>query len=166
MALLAALTPEASATKPPSPPRVGSWKIILAIDSPHGQTITNKVIGGFKVTRHQTISGFHLTFTEEGGTVGCAGGSVEDPKSGSISISASTPPSIKRFGRKWLVADSTGSLGGGSLQPEEVIVLTPNRDRSLNSLLTMNLVTQKGPRLGYLEWNEEQCGISFEVAPG
>jgi hypothetical protein len=164
--LLGAAAPGASASKPPAPPRVGPWKIILAINSPHGQTVTTKVIGGFKVTRRQKISDFHLAFTEEGETSGCAGGSLEAPKSSSITISTRTPVLVKRFGRTWGVANSTGTLGGGSLQPEEVVVLTASGDRSPNSRLSMVLVPNKGRRSGYVNWNEDECGVAFVVAPG
>jgi hypothetical protein len=164
--LLAVAVPGASAAKPPAPPHAGPWKIMLAINTPHGQTVTNKVIGGFKVTRHQKISGFHLTFTEGGETTGCAGGSPEGPKSGTISIPSSPPLPINKLGRTWQVATSTGSLGGDSVQPEEVVVLTAFGSRSPNSRLSMTLVTHKGPRSGYVSWNQQQCGIAFVVAPG
>jgi hypothetical protein len=154
----------ALAAKPPAPPKPGAWKIILAENTTHGPIITTKVIGGFRVSHHKTITGFHLTFTEEGESSGCAGGSLEAPKAGTLSL-LSSPPIIKA-GATWQVAASTGSFGGNGLQPAEVVVLTPYRTRSPNSRLSITLVTRKGPHYGDIEWGENTCNIAFVVQPG
>jgi hypothetical protein len=122
------------------------------------------VIGGFTVSHHKTINGFHLTFTEEGESAFCAGGEREG-KSGTISIRGKRAIPIIRSGATWQVAASTGSIGGGSLQPEEVAVIAPN-GRSSNGLLSMTLVTRKGLRYGAIEWASDTCNVAFVVQPG
>jgi hypothetical protein len=124
------------------------------------------VIGGFKVSHHEKITGFHLSFSEEGETTECAGGSPEALKSASISIPSAEPVPIIKAGRTWQVAASTGSFGGGSLQPEEVDVVTPFNTNSRNSKLSITLVTSKGLRSGAVQWNEDHCNVAFVVAPG
>jgi hypothetical protein len=161
----------AFAAKPPAPPRPGPWKIILALNTVHGVEITKQVIGGFKVSHHRTVTGFHLKFSEGGESTGCAGGSGsgeggsgEEPKSTTVSVSESVP--IIKIGSSWQVAAKTGSIGGGSVQAEEVIVKTGLGLTSRNSELTMSLVTRKGPHLGDVEWSARQCNIAFVVQPG
>jgi hypothetical protein len=164
--LLAVVAPGASAAKPPAPPRVGPWKIILATNTPRGPIVTNKVIGGFKISRHRTITGFHLNFTEEGESTECARGSLEAPKSGSISIPSTQPVPIIKAGRTWQVAANTGSIGGGSLQPEVVNVTAPSGVNSPGSQLSITLVSSKGPRYGRVSWAQDHCSVAFVVQPG
>jgi hypothetical protein len=156
----------AFAAKPPASPKPGAWKIILAQNTPHGPIVTKKVIGGFRVSRHRTITGFHLTFTEEGESAECAGGSPESPKSGTLSIPSTPAIPIVKAGMTWQVAAGTGALGGGTLQPAEVVVLTPRGTRSPNSRLSITLVTRKGLHSGGVEWNEQHCNVAFVVQPG
>jgi hypothetical protein len=171
LALAAAGATGAFAAKPPAPPRPGTWKIILALNTPHGAEVTKQVIGGFKVSHHRTVTGFHLKFSEGGESTGCAGGSGsgeggsgEEVKSTTVSVSEALP--IIKVGSSWEVAAKTGSIGGGLVQADEVIVKTGRGLTSRNSELMMTLITRKGPRAGNVEWAARTCNVAFVVQPG
>lgn len=81
------------------------------------------VIGSFRVTRLETIAGFHLRFTEEGESSFCAGGEEGEEgeeKSGTIKFAPGASAPIIHANGEWLVATDTRSIGGGSLQGAEV----------------------------------------------
>jgi hypothetical protein len=132
------------------------------------------VVGAFSVTRHMTIAGFHLRFTEEGEAAqGCTGGTgVEGldfaeggkPKSGTIKFAPGASVPIIHAGGAWDVAVDTGTLGGGSLQPAEVSLLSPNG--SFPGQIAVTLAIRKGARSGYIGWSDDECAVAFVVKPG
>jgi hypothetical protein len=154
-----------------APPRPGPWKILAAHNTARGVlVVTGQAIGKFTVTRHRTVTGFRLTFAEEGENGGCAGGSIESPRSGSISIPGrDVMPIVHVKGRgvdAWEVVASAGSLGGNLLQPLEVQVIQPNGAVSNNSMVELTLATNKGLRSGDVQWAKDSCGVAFVVKPG
>jgi hypothetical protein len=157
----------AGAAKSLKAPRPGSWKIIAAANTPHGLEVKGGVIGSFRVTKHSTVVGFHLDFTEEGESVECAGGRGEEDsprKSGAVKFAPGASAPIIHAGGAWVVAVDTGTIGGGSLQGAEVNLISPNG--SFHGLIDATLVTRKGERSGEIGWNENECGVAFVVKPG
>jgi hypothetical protein len=132
--------------------------------------VTGQVIGKFTVTRHRTVTGVHIAFSEEGEDYGCAGGSIEHPHSGSISIPGTQRMPIihvKGHGLDvWEVATSSGSIGGNLVQPLEVQVVQPNGGVSRNSMISMVLASNRGKRVGDVEWADSRCLVAFVVEPG
>src|SRR5664279_5527649 len=152
---LAIAAQSAGAAKPLAPPKVGPWKIIAAVNTPKGVEVKGGVVGGFRVTKHKTIAGFHLRFTEEGESRSCAGGEGYEEsvaKSGSIRFAPGATAPIIHANGEWLVALGTGSLGGGSLQGVEVPVITSPYGNSSTGLTYITLATRKGLRSGNIDW--------------
>lgn len=151
--------------KPLAPPRTGTWKLIAASNTGDGLKVEGGVIGSFRVTRQMTIVGFHLSFTEEGESRFCAGGEDEyNPKSGRIKFEAGVSAPIIKANGEWLVALSSGSLGGGSLQGVEVGLQVPNGSGS--GLIYITLASRKAKRSGNILWNSNGCNVAFAVKPG
>ncbi|HEY5053751.1 MAG TPA: hypothetical protein VII45_10115 [Solirubrobacterales bacterium] len=164
---VAAVTAQsAGAAKPLAAPRSGPWKIIAAANTFDGLEVKGGVVGSFRVTKHGTIAGFHMGFTEEGESSYCAGGEEEtDQKKGVIRLAAGASAPIVHANGEWLVAVNTGSLGGGSLEGVEVPIVTPSGGSGA-ALMYLTLATRKGMRSGNIEWNEQQCNLAFVVKPG
>ena len=164
LALGAALATGGSAAKPLKPPKAGSWKLIAAERTPGGL----KVIGGFTVVGSSTIKGFHLTFTEEGESVGCAGGEAfegkGEDKKGTIKFgSGATAPIVKATtGYFVAVANSAGTVQG-----VEIPIKPPTGSSRLGSLFIDLVPRKKGePRSGSISWAEGTCSVAFVVKPG
>jgi hypothetical protein len=137
----------AGAAKPLKGPRPGPWKIIAAANAPHGLEVRGGLIGSFRVTKHSTVVGFHLSFTEEGESIECAGGEGEEDsprKSGTLKFAPGASAPIIRDDGAWFVTVDTGTIGGGSLQGAEVDLISPNG--SFHGLIDATLVTRKGER--------------------
>jgi hypothetical protein len=58
----------------------------------------------------------------------------------------------------------TGTTGGGSLQPAEVSLLSPNG--SFPGQIGVTLAIRKGTRSSYINWSEDECAVAFVVKPG
>jgi hypothetical protein len=163
---LGLLAQSAGAAKPLKAPRPGPWKIVAATNTPDGPEINGGVIGSFRVTKHQTIVGFHLSFTEGGETLLCAGGEEGNVKSGAIRFAPGASAAIVHANGEWLVAVDTGSLGGGSLQGAEVGLVTSPHDNSTSGLIYLTLASRKEKRIGNIDWDEQHCNVAFVVKPG
>jgi hypothetical protein len=156
----------AGAAKPLAAPRSGPWKLIAAVNTGDGLEVKGGVIGSFRVTKHSTIVGFHLRFTEEGESSYCAGGEEENSrKKGTVKFAPGASAPIIHAGGEWVSAADTGSLGGGSLQGAEVPIVTPNGSSSA-ALFYATLATRKGVRSGNILWNSNECNVAFVVKPG
>jgi hypothetical protein len=140
--------------------------MVAAANSPDGLEVKGGLIGSFRVTKHETISGFHLRFTEEGESRFCAGGEEGKEKSGTVKFAPGASAPIIHANGEWLVAVDTGSIGGGSLQGAEVPLVTSPYGNDTSGLIYLTLATRTGQRSGNIEWNEQQCNVAFVVKPG
>jgi hypothetical protein len=149
------------------PPKSGAWKLIAAEYTPTGVKVNGGVVGGFTVVGGTTIKGFHLTFTEEGESVGCAGGEAfegkgEDKKATIKFDSGASAPIIKT---------TTGYFVGGSngvgVQGVEVPIKPP-AGSSRSGVLFIDLVPRKKEELrsGSIGWAEGTCSVAFIAKPG
>lgn len=139
---LAGLAATATAKPALKPPKPGAWKMIAAQGTPDGIKVVGGTIGSFRVTKHETITGFHLSFVESGETALCAGAKEEaEGRRGTIRFTKGASAPILHFVGAWMVAENGGSLGP---QP----------------------AGKKGPRTGYLGWRGGECAVFFAVKPG
>jgi hypothetical protein len=158
-----------SAAKPSlKPPKSGAWKLIAAENTSDGVKVTGGVVGGFTVVGGTTIKGFHLAFTEEGESVGCAGGEAfegkGEGKKGTIKFgSGATAPIVKTTsGYLVAVANSTGSVQG-----VEIPIKPPTGSSRFGSLFITLVPRKKGElRSGDIGWQEGTCNVAFVVKPG
>jgi hypothetical protein len=165
----AAFPAVASAAKAPlKPPKVGAWKLIAAENTASGLKVTGGVVGGFTVVGGTTIKGFHLTFTEEGESVGCAGGDAfegkGEDKKGTIKFGPGASAPVIKTTTGYLVAVGNS---GGTVQGVEIPIKPPTGSSRFGSLF-INLVPRKKgePRSGDIGWQEGTCNVAFVVKPG
>lgn len=163
---LAGLTATATAKPALKPPKVGTWKVIAAEGTSHGIKVLGGVVGSFRVTKSETITGFHLSFVEGGETALCAGAKEEaEGRRGTIRFTKGASAPILHFVGAWMVAENGGSLG---LQPAGASLVTPpygNVDNYASIEITLTSA-KKGPRTGYVGWRGGECAVAFAVKPG
>ncbi|MBA3865018.1 MAG: hypothetical protein H0X42_01520 [Solirubrobacterales bacterium] len=90
---------------------------------------------------------------------------TNNPRSGRIKFEAGVSAPIIHANGEWLVALSSGSLGGGSVQGAEVGLQVPNGGSS-SGLIYITLATRKSKRSGNILWNSNGCNVAFAVKPG
>jgi hypothetical protein len=166
---VAAFAAVASAAKAPlKPPKSGAWKLIAAENTAGGLKVTGGVVGAFTVVGGTTIKGFHLTFTEEGESVGCAGGEAfegkGEDKKGTIKFGPGASAPIVKTTAGYLVAVANSA---GSVQGVEIPIKPPTGSSRFASVY-INLVPRKKgePRSGDIDWQEGTCNVAFVVKPG
>jgi hypothetical protein len=149
------------------PPKVGTWKLIAAENTADGLKVLGGVVGSFQVVGDTTIKNFHLTFKEEGESVGCAGGeSFEgkgEDKKGTIKFaSGATAPIIKTTAGYLVAVGNSTSVQGAE------VPLTLSVGSGDAGLLYIDLVPRKKKekRSGQLSWQSSECGLAFVVKPG
>jgi hypothetical protein len=168
LALAAAFATIGSAAKPLKPPKSGSWKLIAAENTSSGLKVNGGVIGGFTVVGGTAIKGFHLRFTEEGESVGCAGGeSFEgkgEDKKGTIKFGAGASAPIVKTTTGYLAAVASS---GGTVQGVEIPIVLPAGSSRFGDLFITLVPRKKGePRSGQIGWAEGTCNVAFVVKPG
>jgi hypothetical protein len=168
LALAAAFATVGSAAKPLKPPKSGAWKLVAAENTPSGIKVTGGVIGGFTVVGATTIKGFHLSFTEEGESVGCAGGEAfegkGEDKKGTIKFGPGATAPIVKTTTGYLVAVGNS---GGTVQGVEVPIVPPSGSSRFGSVFITLVPRKKGePRRGNIGWAEGTCNVAFVVKPG
>jgi hypothetical protein len=168
LVLAAAVATIGSAAKPLKPPKSGAWKLIAAENTGSGLKVTGGVIGGFTVVGGTTIKGFHLTFTEEGESVGCAGGEAfegkGEGKKGTIKFGSGATAPIVKTTTGYLVAVGNS---GGTVQGAEVPIKPPSGSSRFGSIYITLVPRKKGePRSGDIGWAEGTCNVAFVVKPG
>jgi hypothetical protein len=158
-----------SAAKPAlKPPKSGAWKLIAAENTSGGLKVTGGVVGGFTVVGGTTIKGFHLTFTEAGESVGCAGGEAFEGKGedkvGTIKFGSGATAPIVKTTSGYLVAVANSA---GTVQGVEVPIEPPTGSSRFGTLF-INLVPRKKgeSRSGDIGWQEGTCNVAFVVKPG
>jgi hypothetical protein len=168
LALAAAIATAGSAAKTLEPPKAGAWKLVAAENTSSGIKVTGRVIGGFTVVGGTTIKAFHLSFTEAGESVGCAGGEAfegkGEDKKGTIKFGAGASAPIVKTSTGYLVAVGNS---GGTVQGAEVPIV-PSSGSSRFGLVFITLVPRKKgePRSGDIGWAEGTCNVAFVAKPG
>jgi hypothetical protein len=153
-----------SSLKPPKP---GAWKLIAAERTATGLKVLGGVIGGFQVVGGTTVKGFHLTFTEAGESVGCAGGESFEGK-GEVKkatikfVPGATAPIVKTT-TGYLVGVGTSS---GTVQPAEVPIKAAFGNSDEASISITLVPRKKEPRAGGILWAGATCSVAFVVKPG
>jgi hypothetical protein len=150
------------------PPKSGTWKLIAAERIPGGLKVNGGVVGGFTVAGGTSVKGFHLTFTEEGESVGCAGGESFEGKGEDKKATIKFGPG----GTAPIVKSTTGYLVGvanssGEVQAAEVPIKlsTGVTDEGLFSILMVPR-KKKEARSGAIVWRGGECSVAFVVKPG
>jgi hypothetical protein len=154
-----------SAAKPSlKPPKSGTWKLIAAENTPGGIKVLGGVVGSFRVVGGTTVKGFHLTFTEEGESAGCAGGegfeSKGEGKKATIKFAAAASAPIVKTTSGYLVAVANS---GGTVQGAEVPVTPPVGSYDLGTIFATLVLRQKEPRRGSISWGD--CSVAFIAKP-
>lgn len=168
LALAAAFATSGSAAKSPKPPKSGTWKLIAAERTAGGLKVNGGVVGGFTIAGGTTVKGFHLTFTEEGESVGCAGGESfegkgEDKKATIKFGPGGTLPIVKSTAGYLVgVANSSGEVQGAEAP---IKLSTGATDEGLFSILLVPR-KKKEARSGTIVWRGGECSVSFVVKPG
>jgi hypothetical protein len=167
LALAAAFATVGSAAKPLQPPKSGSWKLIAAERTPTGLKVLGGVIGGFQVVGGTTVKGFHLTFTEAGESVGCAGGEgfegKGEGKKATVKFGPGATAPIVKTTAGYLV--SVGN-SAGSVQPAEVPIKVAFGNSDEGSISITLVPRKKEPRAGAIIWAQGTCSVAFVVKPG
>jgi hypothetical protein len=157
-----------SAAKSLKPPKSGPWKIIAAENTGTGLKVNGGVIGGFTVVGGTTIKGFHLTFVEEGESVGCAGGEAfegkGEHKKGTIKFSPGATAPIIKTTTGYVVGVGNS---GGTVQAAEAGIKPPTGNSRFAAIgLTLVPRKKKEARSGGIGWQEGTCNVAFVVKPG
>jgi hypothetical protein len=165
LCLVAVFAATGSAAKSLKPPKSGPWKLIAAENTPGGIKVLGGVVGSFRVVGGTTIKGFHLTFTEEGESAGCAGGEVfegkGEGKKATIKFAAAASAPIVKTTSGYLIAVGNSS---GSVQGAEVSVTPPVGSFDLGTIFATLVPRKKEPRRGSISWGD--CSVAFIAKPG
>jgi hypothetical protein len=169
LCLTAIFATDVFAAKPSlKPPKAGAWKLIAAENTPTGLKVLGGVVGSFRVVGGTTIKGFSLTFTEEGESVGCAGGEAfegkGEDKKGTIKFGPGANAPIVKTTSGYLVAVANSA---GTVQGVEIPIKPPAGSSRFGSLFITLVPRKKGePRSGDIGWAEGTCNVAFVVKPG
>ena len=168
----------ADAAKKLAPPRSGAWKIL--------SEETGQAIGHFTVTKQLAVTGLSMTVPEEeheeGDEAYCGGDTLSIPGGRAYQLpishfAGSSGPFEPGAFNGWVVAVSTGSIGGGTIQPAEAVVVLDGvrtlnghkhafHDRYTNNQVEIVLSSRKGKRKGFIDYRNSECDVPFLVKQG
>jgi hypothetical protein len=164
LCLVAVFATNGSAAKSLKPPKVGTWKLIAAENTPGGVKVLGGTVGSFQVVGGTSIKNFRMTFVEEGESAGCAGGegfeSKGEGKKATIKFAPGASAPIIKTTSGYLVAVPSGN----GVQGAEVPVKPPfGLDNSGLVFATLVPRNKKEPRRGSISWGD--CTVAFIAKP-
>jgi hypothetical protein len=141
----------AHAAKAPAPPRAGVWKLTVK-----GAQAT----GSFRVTKARSVSSLRFTTTQ---AVGCFSGVYKLFGAVPIIKAIVGTPSARRSA--WIVGESTGAIGGGTIQGDLVALNASNGARYPGDI-SITFSSGGSAGTGDITWAGNTCLIAFTAKRG